>query len=182
MPFQFSRLEIPELILIEPKVFPDSRGFFMETYKESEFIKAGILEKFIQDNHSLSKKGVIRGLHYQLQPKPQGKLVRVIKGKIWDVAVDIRKNSPTFKKWIGVELSEENHQMFYIPAGFAHGFIALSDEVHLMYKCTEEWDGKLDKGIRWNDPEIGVQWPVKSPIVSDKDKILPLLKDAEIYK
>ena len=181
MPFTFRKLDPEGLILVEPKVFPDERGFFMESFKKSDFSSNGIDCDFVQDNHSLSKKNVIRGLHYQKNPRSQGKLVRVIKGAAWDVAVDIRKSSPAFLKWYAVELSEENSKMLFIPPGFAHGFIALSDSVHLMYKCTNEYDGKLDAGIRWNDPDIGIQWPVKDPVISQKDLILPLLKDAQIF-
>lgn len=164
-------------MLVEPKVYADGRGFFLESYKESEFAAAGIDERFVQDNHSLSRKNVLRGLHFQRVPKAQGKLVRVIKGTVWDVAVDIRKDSPTFKRWHGVELSAENGLMLYIPPGFAHGFVALTDETHLMYKCTEEYDVALDTGIRWNDPDLAVDWPVKEPVLSLKDEELPMLKE-----
>lgn len=181
MPFQFSRLEIEDLILVEPKVFPDERGFFLESFKSSDFMDAGIREPFLQDNHSLSRRGVIRGLHYQLPPKAQGKLVRVIRGAVWDVAVDIRRGSSTFKQWVARELSETNYRMLYIPPGFAHGFVALSDDVHLLYKCTEEYSPDLDAGIRWDDTELAVQWPVTHPVVSEKDAELPLLKDASLF-
>jgi dTDP-4-dehydrorhamnose 3,5-epimerase len=179
MPFEFIRLEIPDVVLIKPKVFEDDRGFFMETYKASDFAKAGIDFSFSQDNHSKSKKGVLRGLHYQLEPKAQGKLVRCIKGKIWDVAVDLRLGSPWFGKWIAVELSKENKCMLWIPAGFAHGFVALEDS-EIIYKCTEEYDPTFDRGIIWNDPEINIPWPIKKPTLSPKDAKLPALKDAEI--
>ncbi|HOV13470.1 MAG TPA: dTDP-4-dehydrorhamnose 3,5-epimerase [Spirochaetota bacterium] len=181
MPSTFKRLEIPEVILVSPKAFFDERGFFIESYKESEFIANGITEKFVQDNHSLSKKGVIRALHYQLNPKAQGKLVRVVTGSVFDVAVDIRKSSPTFLKCIRVELSDKNNDMLYIPPGFAHGFVALTDNVNLLYKCTNEYDKASERGIRYDDPQINVNWGVSNPIVSDKDKILPYLKDAEIF-
>jgi dTDP-4-dehydrorhamnose 3,5-epimerase len=151
----------------------------METYKASYFIEAGINYTFVQDNHSKSKKGVLRGLHYQLNPKAQGKLVRCIKGKIWDVAVDIRKGSPWYGKWVGVELSEENKYMLWIPPGFAHGFVALEDS-EIIYKCTEEYDPALDRGIIWNDPEVNITWTAVAPILSPKDSKLPMLKDAEI--
>ncbi len=177
MPFTFKRLEIDGLVLVEPRSFHDERGFFLESFKESEFAAAGITERFVQDNHSLSVKNVIRGLHYQKEPRVQGKLVRVIKGRVWDVAVDIRPGSASYGKWLGVELSEENHLMLYIPPGFAHGFASLSDEVHLLYKCTREYDPALDAGIRWDDPDLAVKWPVKNPVLSQKDRILPLLKD-----
>jgi dTDP-4-dehydrorhamnose 3,5-epimerase len=177
VPFKFTPLGINGLILVEPASFADERGFFMETYKESDFIKNGIAEKFVQDNYSLSVKGVIRGLHFQKDPKAQGKLVKVVTGSVLDVAVDIRKGSPTYKKWIAVELSDSNKKMLYIPEGFAHGFLARTEEVRLMYKCTAEYDPALDAGIRWNDPEIAISWPVDKPVVSQKDAVLPLLKD-----
>ncbi len=181
MPPIFKKLEIPELIIIEPQVFFDDRGFFFESYKASEFIKNGIPGQFVQDNHSLSRKNVLRGLHYQKNPQAQGKLVRVIKGEVWDVMVDIRRESKTFMKWVSVILSEENRKMLFIPAGFAHGFVALSNDVHLVYKCTSEYSPELDSGIIWNDPGIKVDWPVKNPIISSKDNLLPLLKNAEIF-
>lgn len=177
MPFIFKRLDIDGLVLVEPRVFPDDRGFFLESYKESEFAKGGLPHRFVQDNHSLSKKNVIRGLHFQRDPRSQGKLVRVVRGAVWDVAVDLREASPTYKKWRGIELSAENCRMLYVPAGFAHGFISLADDTHLLYKCTEEYDAALDGGIRWDDPDIGVEWPVREPVVSDKDRVLPYLKD-----
>jgi dTDP-4-dehydrorhamnose 3,5-epimerase len=181
MPFTFTKLELEGLILVEPKVFPDERGFFTESYKKTDFFLNGIKEEFVQDNHSLSRKNIIRGLHYQKDPKSQGKLVRVVRGAAWDVAVDIKKNSSTYRKWFAVELTEDNFKMLFIPSGFAHGFLALSDNVHLMYKCTNEYDGKFDAGIRWNDPEINVKWPVKDPVISQKDAILPLLKDNKVF-
>ncbi len=179
MPFKFTRLEIPDVILVEPVVFGDERGFFMETYKASDFKANGIPFDFVQDNHSKSQKGVLRGLHYQLNPKAQGKLVRCVKGKIWDVAVDIRKGSPWFGKWVAVELSEENKLMLWIPPGFAHGFVALEDDTEVIYKVTAEYAPELDRGILWCDPELGIDWPIKEPILSEKDAKLPKLKDAE---
>ena len=181
MPFVFNKCEIPGLVIIEPRAFADDRGFFLESYKRSDFVKNGIDAEFLQDNHSLSSKGVLRGLHYQKPPYTQAKLVRVIKGSAWDVAVDIRKNSPTYKKWFGIELSEENRRMFYIPEGFAHGFLALTDEVHLLYKCSNEYSPSHDAGIIWNDPELAIEWPVDEPSLSDKDLILPFFKDAEVF-
>ena len=178
MPFEFKKLEISGLILVKPVVFADDRGFFMETYKYSDFANAGIKEKFVQDNHSKSVKNVLRGIHFQLNPKAQGKLVRCIKGKIFDVAVDLRKNSKTYKKWIGVELSEENKLMLYIPAGFGHAFLTLSEEAEVLYKTTEEYSKEHDSGIRWDDPEINITWGIKSPILSPKDANLPYLKDS----
>lgn len=178
MPFKFKKLEIPDVILIEPIVFADERGFFIETFKASDFKANNISYEFVQDNHSKSRKGVLRGLHYQLKPMEQGKLVRCIKGKIWDVAVDIRKGSPWYRKWVGVELSEENKLMLWIPPGFAHGFVALED-AEVIYKCTKEYAPQYDRGIIWNDPELAIHWPIKNPILSLKDANLPNLKNAE---
>lgn len=179
MPFEFIRLEIPDVVLIKPKVFEDERGFFLESFKYSDFVKEGIGPNFLQDNHSRSKKGVLRGLHYQLNPKAQGKLVRCVRGRIWDVAVDIRRGSPYFGKWVAVELSEENKYMLWIPEGFAHGFVALED-ADVLYKCTSEYDPALDRGIIWNDSDIGIPWPIENPLLSTKDAKLPRLMDAEI--
>jgi len=176
MPFNFTRLAIPDVILIEPTVFPDERGFFMESYKYSEFAAFGIKEHFVQDNHSRSVKGVLRGLHYQRQPKAQGKLVRVVVGEIFDVGVDIRQESPTYGKWVGEVLSAENKRMLYIPPGFAHGFCVLSEVAEVLYKTTEEYAPEYDAGIRWNDPEIGIEWPIEHPILSEKDAALPMLR------
>ena len=179
MPFRFQRLGIPGLILVEPRVFEDSRGFLMESYRKSDFEANGIAAEFVQDIHSHSVKGVLRGMHYQLHPKAQAKLVRVVKGEVFDVAVDIRRNAPTFGKWEGVVLSEENFRMFYVPEGFAHGFCVLSDEAEFVYKVTAEFAPDLDRGILWNDPAIGIDWPVSDPILSGKDLELPTLADAE---
>ena len=181
MPFIFKTTKIPEVILIKPKVFGDNRGFFMETYKESNFVENGIEEKFVQDNHSRSIKGVLRGLHYQLAPFEQGKLVRCIQGKIYDVAVDIRKSSPNFAKWVGVYLSENNKNMLYIPAGFAHGFYTISEVAEIVYKATKEYSSECDRGIIWKDPLINIKWPSKEVILSNKDKNLPFLKDMEVF-
>ncbi len=180
MPFDFRRLEIPDIILVVPKVFKDGRGFFAERYKHSDFARAGIREHFLQDNHSMSKKGVLRGLHYQKSPSAQGKLVWCIKGRIFDVAVDIRRGLPTFSKWVGIELTDENNYMVYIPPGFAHGFVVLSDSAEVIYKCTNEYSREEERGIIWNDPEINIKWPVTSPILSERDAHLPPLKAAEI--
>jgi dTDP-4-dehydrorhamnose 3,5-epimerase len=179
MPFRFERLEIPEVILIEVKAFEDPRGFFMETYKQSEFKRAGILENFLQDNYSHSTRNVLRGLHYQKSPHGQGKLVSVIQGEIFDVAVDIRRESPTYGNWVGTLLSSRNRRMLYVPAGFAHGFCVLSGEADVVYKVTREFALESDRGILWNDPAIGVQWPTDRPVLSTKDTQLPLLKDAD---
>ncbi|NPA52868.1 MAG: dTDP-4-dehydrorhamnose 3,5-epimerase [Aquificae bacterium] len=185
MPFEFERLDIPEVVLIKPKVFSDDRGFFLESYKKSDFVKSGITKDFVQDNHSKSVKGVLRGLHYQLPPKAQGKLIRCVKGKIFDVAVDIRKSSKTFRKWVGVTLSEENKHMLYIPEGFAHGFLTLTDFAEVLYKTTDEYAPELDRGIIWNDPDINIKWPleeIEEILLSEKDRNLPFLKDAEIFE
>lgn len=180
MAFEFKRLEIPDVILITSKAFSDERGFFMESYKESEFKANGINFEFKQDNHSKSSKKVLRGLHYQLEPYAQGKLVRVITGKIFDVAVDIRRGSPTFGKWVSAELSEDNKKMLWIPPGFAHGFLALEDNTNVLYKSTNEYSKESERGILWNDLEIGIKWPLDNPLLSDKDKKHPVLKDADI--
>ena len=179
MPFQFKRLEIPEVVLIEAKHFDDNRGFFLETYRLSTFTAHGIPHTFVQDNRSYSGHGVLRGLHYQKQPKAQGKLVTVLRGHIYDVAVDIRGDSPTYGQWVGLELTADRFQMLYIPEGFAHGFCVLGQEADVLYKVTEEYAPELDRGIYWNDPEIGIQWPIMDPILSAKDAQLPLLKDAD---
>ncbi|OHD14659.1 MAG: dTDP-4-dehydrorhamnose 3,5-epimerase [Spirochaetes bacterium GWB1_36_13] len=182
MPFNFEKTEIAEVILVKPRVFPDERGFFLETYKQSDFMKNGIaVDVFKQDNHSFSTEGVIRGLHYQLPPMEQGKLVRVVKGKVLDFAVDIRKSSKTFLKWVYRELSDENFQMLWIPPGFAHGFIALSKDVHLMYKCTNEYSPHHEGGIRFDDPDIHIDWQYQNPTVSEKDLKVPFLKDAKLF-
>ncbi|MFO0753897.1 MAG: dTDP-4-dehydrorhamnose 3,5-epimerase [Thermodesulfovibrionales bacterium] len=179
MPFEFMRLALPEVILIAPRLFPDDRGFFMEVYKHSDFLKAGIPEHFVQDNHSQSSLAVLRGLHYQKDPAAQGKLVRCLRGKIYDVAVDIRKGSPRYGKWVSAELSGENNHQLYVPPGFAHGFVVLTHTAEIMYKCTEEYSPENDRGIRWNDPDINVIWPVQEPILSEKDKRHPSLRDAD---
>lgn len=180
MPFTFSQTDLPGVVVVEPRVFGDERGAFLETYKRSEFVAAGVTVDFVQDNHSVSQAGVLRGLHYQLPPYEQGKLVRVISGRAWDVAVDIRPDSPTFRQWVGVELSGENHRMLYIPSGFAHGFVALEDETHFVYKCTAEYDKASEGGIRWDDPDIAVEWPRGEVLVSEKDAALPPLAEARL--
>jgi len=178
VPFSFKRLEIPDVVLIEPKVFRDDRGFFMESYKRSEFVDFGIDEMFVQDNHSRSRRGVLRGLHYQNPPRAQAKLVRVIDGEIFDVAVDIRKGSPTYGRWVGVYLSDENMRMLYIPVGFAHGFLALSDVAEVLYKTSDEYSPEHEAGIVWNDPEVGIDWPVEEPVLSPRDCRWPGLRGA----
>jgi dTDP-4-dehydrorhamnose 3,5-epimerase len=179
MPFKFSRLEIPEIILIEAKQFPDERGYFAETYKRSDFMAAGVPELFIQDNFSSSKRGAIRGLHYQKEPMAQGKLVMVCYGEIYDVAVDIRHGSPTFGHWVGEKLTTINGMMLYIPPGFAHGFSVLSAEAVVSYKVTKEYAAALDRGIVWNDPDIDIPWHVEAPLLSPKDAALPRLREAD---
>lgn len=175
MPFEFKRLTIPDVILIQPRVFSDARGFFLELYKHSDFFKAGIKEDFVQDNFSRSTKGVLRGLHYQNNPNAQGKLVYCVKGEIFDVAVDIRKGSPNRGKWVSSILSEENRHLLYIPIGFAHGFCVLSEAAEVIYKCTKEYSPQDDSGIIWNDPDMNIKWPISDPLISKKDKELPRL-------
>lgn len=178
--FTFHKTEIEGVYIIEPKVFGDDRGYFMETYKESDFIEAGLNYKFVQDNQSKSRKGVLRGLHYQLH-HPQAKLVRVISGEVFDVAVDLRKNSPTYGKWVGVILTAENKKMFMIPRGFAHGFVVLSETAEFVYKCDELYHPEDEGGIMWNDPEVGVVWPYDGePLLSEKDKKHPSLKESKV--
>ena len=178
MPFEFKRLEIEDVVLVIPKVFADERGFFMEGYKKSEFFANGIDVEFNQDNHSKSTKGVLRGLHYQAKPYGQAKLVRCSKGRIYDVAVDIRPNSETFGQYVKVELSEENKQMLFIPEGFAHGFVALTDEVELLYKASGEYNQQADRGLLWNDKDINIDWNIDfEPLLSEKDKVQPTLKE-----
>jgi len=179
LPFSFKKLDISDIILVECSFFPDERGYFMETFKESDFSSNGISIKFIQDNFSHSVRDVIRGLHYQKKPKDQAKLVTVTKGEIFDVAVDIRKNSPTFGKWVGEILSEKNHRLLYVPEGFAHGFCVLSDEADVTYKVNNEYSPENDRGIIWSDPEVGIDWPIDNPIISEKDGKQPLLKNAD---
>ncbi len=179
MPFQFQKLAIPDVILITPRVFEDARGFFMETYKQSEFAANGIAASFVQDNFSRSAHGVLRGLHYQKHPAAQDKLVRVLRGTVFDVAVDIRKGSPSYGRWVGVTLSSDTPQMLYIPTGFAHGFCVLSAEADFAYKVTAEYTPRLDRGVLWSDPAIGITWPIAAPTVSTKDAQLPVLAHAD---
>lgn len=179
MPFTFQKLAIPEVVLIEPRVFADKRGFFLENYKYSEFAEFGIKDNFAQDNHSKSVKGVLRGLHFQKLPKSQGKLVRCISGEIFDVAVDIRKGSPTFGKWVSAVLSDENKKMLYIPVGFAHGFCVTSAEAEISYKSSDEYAPETESAICWDDPTINIAWPTRSPIVSEKDDQNKSLADAD---
>ena len=169
---------LPGVLIIEPKVFGDHRGFFMETYNAKRYAEAGVVGTFVQDNHSRSRQGVLRGLHYQLD-QPQGKLVWVERGEVFDVAVDVRRGSPTFGQWAGTILSEENHRQLWVPPGFAHGFLVLSEAVDFVYKCTELYDPPSERGVAWDDPAIGIQWPeLGCPIaLSDKDLRNPRLAD-----
>jgi len=181
MPFTFIRQEIPDVILVKPKVFGDNRGFFMESYKKSDFVVNGIDVEFVQDNYSKSFAHVLRGLHYQESPFGQAKLVRCSKGRIYDVAVDIRPESVTFGKYVKVELSEENKNMLFIPDGFAHGFVVLSDEAELLYKTSGEYTPHADRGIIWNDKDINIDWKIDfEPVLSEKDKGQPKL--GEVFK
>lgn len=174
-------LKLEGIFLIEPQVHKDSRGFFMESYNERKLRELGIHQNFIQDNHSLSTEaGVLRGLHYQLNPKAQTKLVRVTAGAIYDVVVDIRRGSPTFGQWIGVILSAHNHRQLLVPKGFAHGFCTLVPNTEVQYKVDEYYSPECDRGILWNDPELAIDWPVTNPVLSEKDKGHPFLKDADI--
>lgn len=179
MPFRFQPLAIPEVILIEPERIGDARGFFMETYQYEIFAGSGITPRFLQDNHSRSAKGVLRGLHYQKDPYAQGKLLKVVIGEIFDVAVDIRQGSPTFGQWVGEWLSAENGRLLYVPPGFAHGFCVLSETADLIYKTTDYYHPESEKGIIWNDPHIGVEWPVSDPLLSARDQKLPTLEQAD---
>lgn len=173
---KFIETSLPGCVVIEPQVFGDSRGFFYESYNEAKYREAGIDRRFVQSNVSRSARGVLRGLHYQW-PHPQGKLVSVLEGEVYDVAVDIRRGSPTFGHWAGIMLTAENHRHFWIPEGFAHGFCVLSEFATFSYQCTDLYDAKADGGVRWNDPAIGIDWPVSGPLLSDKDSKAPLLAD-----
>jgi len=173
------KTELPGVVLISSEFFEDDRGFFMETYNRDVFIEHGLPSEFVQDNHSRSAKGVLRGLHYQY-PQWQGKLVRVISGEIYDVAVDIRKDSPHYGKWVGKYLNVDNKLQLYIPPGYAHGFCVVSEYADVVYKCTTAYKSQDDAGIKWDDPDIGVNWPVKSPLVSQKDQNAPKLSEIHI--
>jgi dTDP-4-dehydrorhamnose 3,5-epimerase len=174
---------IPDVLVLEPKVFGDARGFFLESFNERVFREAtGLDVSFVQDNHSRSARGVLRGMHYQIQ-QPQGKLVRVVRGTVFDVAVDLRRASPTFGRWAGVELSEDNHRQFWIPPGFAHGFLVTSDSADFLYKATDYYAPQHERSLAWDDPELGIQWPAGvTPLLSDKDRTALPLKLAEVYK
>lgn len=174
--------EIPDVLILEPKVFGDARGFFYESYNQRDFQQAtGLNVEFVQDNHSRSAKNVLRGLHYQIQ-QPQGKLVRVVQGSVFDVVVDLRKYSATFGQWVGIELSEENAKQLWVPPGFAHGFLVLSEIADFLYKTTDYYSPQHERSIIWNDPDIGIEWPeVSNPSLSEKDKKAKFFKHAEVF-
>ena len=184
MPFEFQPLPIAGPILVKPQVFGDDRGFFLETYKQSAFEAAGIPGPFVQDNQSRSARGVLRGIHYQVPPHAQGKLVWVTEGAVWDVCADLRRSSPTFGQWSGVHLRAEEHTMLYLPPGFGHGFVVLSDTADFLYKCTAEYSPAAERGVRWDDPDLAIDWPLEGldVTVSTKDAALPLLADVEVFE
>ncbi len=174
---------IPDLVIIEPKVFGDDRGFFYESFNQRRFTElTGVTDTFVQDNHSKSARNVLRGLHYQIQ-QPQGKLVRVVAGEVWDIAVDIRRSSPSFGKWVGVRLSADNKKMLWIPKGFAHGFVVLSDSAEFLYKTTDYWAPEHERCIIWNDPDLNIDWQLggSKPLLSGKDQAGKAFKDAEVF-
>ncbi len=168
---------LPEVLIIEPRIFKDDRGLFTETFHAERYVAAGLTAPFVQDNASRSIKGTLRGLHFQ-EPRPQGKLVFTVRGAIFDVAVDIRRGSPNFGRWVGVELNDENRRQLWVPPGFAHGFCALSDLADVVYKCTEVYSPADDRGILWSDPDVGIVWPIEAPLLSPKDAVLPRLSAA----
>jgi dTDP-4-dehydrorhamnose 3,5-epimerase len=180
---QFTNTELPDVILIQPRIFEDQRGFFLESYQKERFAAAGIHADFVQNNHSASTKGVLRGLHYQIR-QPQGKLVRVVVGEIFDVAVDLRRHSPTFGHWVGVTLSSEKKNQLWVPPGFAHGFYVTSEKAEILYKATDYYAPQWERSLLWNDPMLGIHWPIikgEIPILSEKDRQGVLLSDAETY-
>jgi dTDP-4-dehydrorhamnose 3,5-epimerase len=179
VPFEVSKLDIPEVRLIHARAFPDQRGAFTELYKRSSFYDLGIEAEFLQDNLSRSVRGVIRGMHYQLHPKAQAKLVTVIQGEIYDVALDVRAGSPTFGRWVAIKLSAKENSLIYVPVGFAHGFQVLSEHAEVVYKVSQEYSPELERGIAWNDPSLNIPWPLQEAILSPKDMKLPRLIDAE---
>lgn len=170
---------LPEVIIIEPDVFPDERGYFMETYHQEKFSGGGIDMRFVQDNQSLSERGTLRGLHYQIK-RPQGKLVRVLYGEVFDVSVDIRRSSPHFGKWFGITLSADNKKAVYIPPNFAHGFCVLTDTAEFFYKCTDFYQPDYERAIRWDDQDLAIDWPIRDPILSERDAACSFLRDAEL--
>jgi len=180
---QFEPTAIADVILIRPKVFGDSRGYFFESWQERKFASGGIAARFVQDNHSHSERNVLRGLHYQL-PHPQGKLVRVASGAVFDVVVDIRRGSPTFRRWVGVELSDDNHCMLWVPPGLAHGYLTLSGTAEFVYRCTDFYAPQCERAIIWDDPDIGIQWPLPGgigPVLSAKDAVAASFRSAELF-
>ena len=181
---KFTRLTIPDVILVEPDVFGDDRGFFLESWHRGKYKQGGIDFDFVQDNHSRSKQYILRGLHYQIK-YPQGKLVRVVKGEVFDVAVDIRRSSPSFGQWVGACLSEDNKKMLWVPPGFAHGFLVTSESADLCYKCTDFYAPEYDRSIRWDDPDLAIEWPLPEgvkPVLSEKDAAAPGFREAEVYE
>jgi dTDP-4-dehydrorhamnose 3,5-epimerase len=182
MPYTVTPTAIAEVLLLEPKVFGDARGFFFESFNARDFAQAtGLIVDFVQDNHSKSAKGVLRGLHYQIQ-HPQGKLVRVVQGEVFDVAVDLRQSSPTFGNWVGVNLSADNKRQLWVPPGFAHGFVVLSESAEFLYKTTDYWYPEHERSLLWNDPVIGIDWPLDAqPLLAAKDAAAALLRDAEVF-
>ncbi len=181
MTFWFQNLDIPEIIFVRCEVLQDERGYFLETYKYSRFRSHGIPDRFVQDNYSYSKRGVIRGLHFQIPPQPQGKLVSVRRGEVYDIAVDIRVGSPTYGEWVSKRLSAENHDMLYIPVGFAHGYQVVSQGAEVAYKVTSEYNPELSFGIAWDDPALDIPWPIDDPILSLSDIHWPTLSDSQNY-
>ena len=182
MPFTVTPTAIPDVLVLEPKVFGDSRGFFFESFNARDFAQAtGVDLQFVQDNHSKSAKGVLRGMHYQIQ-HPQGKLVRVVQGSVFDAVVDLRRTSPTFGKWVGTVLSAENHRQLWVPPGFAHGFVVLSESAEFLYKTTDYWYPEHERSLLWNDPAVGIEWPIDSePQLAAKDQAAKLLAQAETF-
>ena len=182
MPYTVIPTAIPEVLILEPKVFGDARGFFLESFNARDFAQAtGLNVDFVQDNHSKSAKGVLRGLHYQIQ-HAQGKLVRVVEGEVFDVAVDLRRSSPTFRRWVGERLSASNHRQLWVPPGFAHGFVVLSESAQFLYKTTDYWYPEHERSLLWNDPAIGIDWPIDvQPLLAAKDAAASLLRDAEVF-
>ncbi|MFC1844492.1 dTDP-4-dehydrorhamnose 3,5-epimerase [Thermodesulfobacteriota bacterium] len=181
---KFIKTEIPDVIIVEPDVFGDHRGFFMETWHAEKFANGGIDAQFVQDNHSRSGKGILRGLHYQIK-QPQGKLVRVLSGEVFDVAVDLRRNSPTFGKWFGMYLNDISNQMLWVPPGFAHGFYVVSEQADFFYKCTDFYAQEHERAIRWDDPDLAIDWPLKGeqePVLAPKDAEAESFKNAEIFE
>jgi dTDP-4-dehydrorhamnose 3,5-epimerase len=180
---QFEPTRLPEVVLIKPKLFGDARGYFLESWQQQKFADAGIQTQFVQDNHSHSGQWVLRGMHYQIQ-NPQGKLVRVTRGEVFDVAIDARRSSPNFGKWVGVELNDTNHHMLWVPPGFAHGFLALSEQVDFLYKCTDVYAPQHERTIRWDDPAVGIEWPIPPgvrPQLAVRDAQAPGIKDVEVF-